>query len=743
MKGGFVFKILLAGVIVSALMAGCLNPMSFNEDDLPTIKVTGEISIDNINSAELNFRNHTYSVDVTKIDVIQHKLETSNSPDEPLPVRTPKLDARISGSPTAGTQDALLVRPTGTNILNNVTVESYTIQVWYKKAQNIPPEIKEKLEGFTDFDNPPDRPLEVTIDELPRGRCVFHLYRNKSGNIAIDVEGVTDDPDYNDHRDDGDFVPDVKSQVNVDLSGLELAVNLPPIEIAGQPIEVTFSEELLTAVNAAFGDLANSIDKVATSVIDIGADIASSVESYRLFGRDTGLLVVRNWTSEPVTVEVPNGNTTYFIGPVATGDLDGVLLSTKGTGKYSVKVISDLSDSAIQTKNTYVFNQKVSYLHVYVDRGGKVVSDIIDSPNRPEDAKLGYGRLRVKNYMGVEITNIMFRKKIGAGVDATYDTSKDYVVQRVGPGSEAQPATVVSDPVEEGNYVVYCTLADGSEVFNGLDFYVLQDEVAYQDRDNVIEIRQVYAPPPTTIMYTVTGNGGPPAAINADAYTTTELTFTFSAPVPAGIVFEPTAMISDAGQVTKESDLVYKVAITDAKDETAKFTVSGTNVDTSEHQVHIYVKDDPPPPNTFIPVTDVVVTNEASFTKGTPKTIQWNVIPDNATNKAAFWTLGEMDGNMILANFLGRTPPYGLGADGKQHTDAQGRVTVRTSWSQNFLNLAVIVHNGIAEGVRNPLPKTFGGPVVDINGMTVTVTIQALVYDPDKDFVKLFRFVAK
>jgi hypothetical protein len=738
-KADFALKALFAGALIFALMVtmGCLNPLSFNPNDLPAIKVTGEISIDNINSAELNFRNHTQSVDVTRVDIMQYRLETSSSFGEggsSLPGEVENLDARISGSPTAGTQDSVLVRPTGTNVTNEITVKRYLIKVWYKKAQNFPPELEGK---FTDLQRDvTGTPLEVELDELPRGRCVFHIYRHTNGNIAIDVDGASDDPDYTDHRNDEDFVMNVKSQTKIDLSGLEIGVNLPPVTIAGQPVEIAFSQELLDTVNATFGGLTASVDNIAASI----SDFALAVESYRVFGKDTGMLIVMNWSPKPVKVEVPSGGShTYVIGPVATGDMDGMLLSTKDGNKFNLRVSSE--GQQIQIKNTFVFNQKVSYLHVYVNQGGNVVSDITESPIRPEDAKLGYGKLRVKNHSSVEITNIVFKKKVGIGAGTTYDDSKSFVVQKVGPGTESQYSSVASDRVEEGNYAVFCSLEDGSIVFNGFDFYVLPDDVAYQAGDNVIEIwpSHITPPPPPVVTYTVLGDGGPPASSDSDFYATTKITIIFSS-LPGPFSFEKITMNSGAGSPVRISDTVYEVEITNPETETAKFKLNGANLDNSEHQVQIYKKDGGVVG--FVPVTDVIVLNNEKFTKGTPKTIQWKVIPENATNTAALWTLGEADGNLFLAQILGTTPPYGLGADGKRHTDPEGRLTVRTSYGRDYLYLAVIVQNGKAPGTRNPRLQELSEPVVDTNGTSVTVTIQALNYDPAKDFVKLFKFTS-
>jgi hypothetical protein len=721
-KAGSVSRIFLFGA--AALLLGCLNPVSFDQDSLPILKVAGEISVDNINSAELNFRNHTRSVDVTKIDIRQHRTETSSGgASEDID----RLDARISGSPTAGTQDSVLVRPIDENTNGNITVNSYTIQVWYRMAQNCPDELEPPK--FSDYDNTASSEgLKVELDELPRGRCVFHIYRHKDGSIKIDVEGTADDPDYNDFSYDEDFILDVKSQIKVDLSGVEVAVNLP-----ATPITVTFSPEIMTAVNAAFSGLTTSLDRIATSV----DSLTEVVDSLRLFGRNTGLLVVMNSSPKPVSVEITQAPYSHYLGPVSPGDLDGITLSTaNGYSKYQLGVT--IGDEPIVIKHTLIYNQKISYLHVYVDQSGKIVSDVTDSPTRPADAQSGYGKLRVKNYSNVEITNILFKKKIGIGASTAYDDSKSFVVQKVSSGSGNQYSSVISESVEEGNYSVFCTLADGRVVFKGLDFYILPDSVAYQFGDNVINIYQDdISPPPVTIMYTVTGNGGPPAESSSDYYTTTRLVISFSQAV-SSFSFQATGMASTLGTPSSLNAYTWEVPVTTAVAETVKFKIAGQNIDNSEHQVVIYKKDSSGPG--FVPVTDVVVLNNERFTKGTPKTIQWKVVPENATNSAVQWTLGEADANLILAAAIGGMPPYGLGADGKQHTDPEGRLTVRTSWSYEYLYIAVIVPNGKAPGTRNLGLNKVGETIVDVNGASWTVTIQALRFDPDKDFVKIFRF---
>ncbi|MDR3174150.1 MAG: hypothetical protein LBU19_07870 [Treponema sp.] len=729
--GNSIFAKSLLLTMVAVLTTACLNPVNFSTDQLPTIKIAGEIAIDNINSAELNIRNHTKSIDIDRIDIFQTRtvkktniaVNGGNVSGSSTLETEERLDARISGSPTAGTQDSVLVRPTGANIMNEITVLKYKIKVSYRKAQTIP----EELKGLPDLNGE----VEGFLDELPRGRCVIHIYRSGDSKIKIDIEGIDEDPNYSDYYYDSDFVMNVKSQTKVDLSGLEVNVNLPPVTINGQQIEVTFSQEILDAVNAAYSSLLASVDGVNTTLNGILTEIAA----YRRFDANHGFLVVMNWAPKKAAVELTKGNFTRGLGPIKTGDTDGIMLPSSA-GAYQAEV--KIQDQPVVIRNAFVFNQKISYLHVYINNDAKVVADISDSPARPADAEIGYGRLRVKNSSSYEITNIVFKKKIGIGAFADYD-SKEFIVQKVSPGSEYQYSSVASDKVEEGNYAVFCTLADGSIVFDGHDFYILADNVAYQQGDNVLEIKQeLIKPPATTVMYTVTANGGPPVPVNSDLYTTTALSIEFSRSVST-FTFNGISMNASVGAPVKINDTMYSIPVTAVKNELASFTLTGANIDSSVHQVQIYLKDSTATPG-FVPVTDVVVLNQERFTKNSAKTIQWKVVPENATNTGAFWTLGHADGNLILANIFGNTPPYGLGADGKQHTDQQGRFIVRIAWSYDYLNLAVIVPNGKAAGNRNLTLNTVGETVIDSHGNSFSITVQALEFDKEKDFVKVFRF---
>lgn len=274
-----IYAAMVAALVVSTALVGCLNPISFNPEDFPTIKVTGEIAIDNINSAELQFRNHTKSVDIYKIDINQERTIVSTIIDNSSLISSQTdetiLDARISGSPKAGTQDSILVRPTGSNISDRLIVKKYNIIISYKKA--LP--FSSGLPIFSVYDSPP--PLEINIEELPRGRCVIHIYRNKAGEIVADVETISNDPEYEDYHHDSDFIEDnnliinnnmilnindiivdIKSlpPVEVNLNGLQDFSDMVKQEISNLHIKLDEIKDLLSMINASMitlGDYLN------------------------------------------------------------------------------------------------------------------------------------------------------------------------------------------------------------------------------------------------------------------------------------------------------------------------------------------------------------------------------------------------------------------------------------------------------------------------------------------------------
>jgi hypothetical protein len=594
----------------AAVLSSCLNPIGFNPEDLPIVNVSGEIAVTDINSAELNFRNHTRSIDVTRIDIVQTKASKTSSVQydgeswslsgsEYVSTTT---DARISGSPTSGTQDSILVRPTGQNINNTIRVKRYQIVIDYKKSKSFPTELTGSvtdLEGQIIVEFSEEPPLE----QLLRGRAVIHIYRDDTGQIR--AGDVVEDPHPSDYLED---LP----PPSVDLSGLVIEF--------GSSLTIEFSPEVMVAVNEAYD-----------------------------------------------------------------------------------QIIKEMKDQ------------------------GSTLREIASAINVLASGRREKGTVRVWNRSNAEVINLVFKSKLGIGNDIVLGS--DYVVQKVSSGGK-----VIRTDVDEGNYSLFCTLSDGTILLDGRDFYALPDEYVRLDEDNLVIITQADVDAMTpigTISYSLSSDGGPPALTTDPSYESTEIIITFVEDVPHFIV-------SGVAYNTLDHDdddfKTWRLKITPTATKTLSVTIGALNVDPSPHSVTVYKSS----PASFVAVEDVVITNGAGFTKDVAKTLQWDVLPATATNKSAYWTIGQGDVNLILS-FLSPPPPYGLGSPGfTDHTSDLGEFMVRSKWSYDYFYIAVVVPNGKAPGQRSLGLHSVGQTVIDKQGGSVSVTIQALYHDPERDFVKVF-----
>jgi hypothetical protein len=178
-------------------------------------------------------------------------------------------------------------------------------------------------------------------------------------------------------------------------------------------------------------------------------------------------------------------------------------------------------------------------------------------------------------------------------------------------------------------------------------------------------------------------------------------------------------MSSAIGSVNPVSDYVWEVEITNPQTEIAKFKLAGQDIDDSEHQVQIYRQSDGAV--AFVPVTDVIILNGESFTKGVSKQLQWKVIPENATNQTfpldetvgatQGWTAGAVD---VLVN--------------DYEVKQKGLIKVESSSGYETFNVGVIIPNGLAVGKREVSFHIVPGGV--------------LQYDAGKDFVKVFTLTS-
>ncbi|GMO53294.1 MAG: hypothetical protein Pg6C_19640 [Treponemataceae bacterium] len=147
----------------------------------------------------------------------------------------------------------------------------------------------------------------------------------------------------------------------------------------------------------------------------------------------------------------------------------------------------------------------------------------------------------------------------------------------------------------------------------------------------------------------------------------------------------------------------------------------------SDADIAALVPASPAPVPSFIPVEDVVIVNGIYhddginfFTAdGHVKTIEWNLVPDDTTFSAGFWSLGND------ANVPGK---YGLGPAGQSRDDVTGRLLVNPSspGTTTYVDVAYVIPNGKAPGTR-------------VTGTFAKDNVTGLVFDPAKDFVKVFR----
>ena len=318
------------------LILSCLNPIGFNPDFKLAVdaNVSGEISIDSINSAEVQIRNHTKSIDVYKVNFTLI---------EGIEANPPKIStaARITGAPIAGSQEAVLLRP-----IEEGPESRYEIGLWYRQAKTCPPELKQANNPSWDFGGLNDPDEELVVAELPRGKYVIHVYRKTDGRIGITVEDDTSGmTEMNDNHFDEDFVTNVKVNTNLDLSG----TNIFPSGGINVNSSVAFSSEATALFN----------------------DLLGAINANRPYPNGYGALVVRNHTSETVSnilFDPKNGQSSHSIGLqgiVRPEDQDWIILA-RGTWEAQFTAGS----TPVGGKNVLVDNGGKSYLHIYKNKNG-------------------------------------------------------------------------------------------------------------------------------------------------------------------------------------------------------------------------------------------------------------------------------------------------------------------------------------------------------------------------------------
>jgi hypothetical protein len=642
------------------LFSNCLNPVGFNPDSLPTLNINAsgsEIGIDNINSAELRFVNHTKTMDIINIEMLIDGTANSGS-------YYSYGDSRISGGPQAGTSEGILQRPTGENATKSISVNGYKIIIEYRKNHqydvlksnaNINTINWDGLDGsiikIIGEYNRSDGSSWVTpvigaqiAQNLLRGKQLLHFYRDINGQLQIS----TSDPDANEH-DNYDFVDSsviVNGNTNFNLDGIELAVTSFP------------------AVNVNIPGLEN----FSTDVIDQLYNLHISIDN--------------------------------------------------------VKESLNLINSSIVT------------LGDYLNQGNLLLLRLTEGIENQSQFKEKYGSLSIYNGLTTKINSVYFIKQ---GELTKHFEINDISSQSVkGPSLNNEYNNIF---VLAGNYKIGI-VAEGYETFIGdykIESYIGDTSTRLNiyagplpPNANPIDKYLTSSVPPITISYILDADGGPPAAENTEEYTTTEILITFTHDVSSFTFSGVTGTLTH-----DENDFrTWRIKTTPDSTQTVNIVINGTDIDTSPHQITIYKQNGAP---SFIPVTDIQILNNEKFDKGVAKTLQWAVIPSNATSNTTKWTLGELDANLLLAWAMGQTPPYELLGGPQNHTNYTGYFIVRNNWNPDYWYVAAIVENGLAPGARNVGLHSVGRTIIDQSGTSYSVTVQELRFDPDKDFVKIFR----
>ena len=327
------FRIAVVIPVVGLMALSCLNPIGFSPDlklklDV-NATVSGEVGIDSVNSAEIQLRNHTQSIDIYKTEIVF--IDNGATP----PVNG--TAARITGAPASGTQESILLRPIGPDVNTR-----YVIHIWYRQSASCPDALKQTAHPGWDFGGKsPDKTFEIT--ELPRGKYVIHVYRTDAGEIGIVAEDDTAHiTEMRDHSSNQDHVVDVKVNNVIDLSGASIALTVPSGGLnVNTNTNVSFSSEVTALFNALIDAMNNN----------------------RPYPNGYGALVVRNHTTKQLSnvqfdpKDGQSAHTVGFPGVIRAEDQERFILKQ---GKWEAKFSVD--GKLIGPKNVFITNQGKEFL---------------------------------------------------------------------------------------------------------------------------------------------------------------------------------------------------------------------------------------------------------------------------------------------------------------------------------------------------------------------------------------------
>ena len=394
-------------LLVSVLMVvSCLNPIGFNPELKMSTEstVSGEIGIDNINSAELRFVNHTRSMDIDDIEIIMDW----NADEVKQAYSTG--DSRISGGPSASAYESILQRPTYANAVYStgvpVKVNGYKIYIFYRpssdpkfpklteqekkdyldslkaKGQLVEGKFIGEIGSFSRQYTPgaawgaiTDPTIVHLADNLLRGKQILHFFRDKNGYIQISTSNPNvDDVDNADFTQSVEIVNGNTSIGNINNIDVSIK-DLPKLDV-----EVTYSSEFMAAITGAFTDLGIKLDDIKNALLAMNSSlglinnsmislgdyinagnqlllrIAEGLENSDKFKETYGSLTVWNNLSTPVD-EVyflgSNGLKYFSIENVSPSGTKGPSINNISTnvyvyaGNYTIGIVANGYDTVI------------------------------------------------------------------------------------------------------------------------------------------------------------------------------------------------------------------------------------------------------------------------------------------------------------------------------------------------------------------------------------------------------------
>jgi hypothetical protein len=734
------------GLAVLFAYTTCLNPVNFDETQLPTLDITGSLDTRDVTAASTYIVNLSKSLNFTEVTVTQNLNPALATNEVPYLVskfpNTKNAQGNWKNVKARYIQASDIEYEVGLNIINGNTetpsffrtTDLYATQskgiyyIWLYRtkdqsyidsqiAAGVPPEFADVLVISPQDPNlPPLLPapsdedtqnIEVNIGSSNNADIVAVL--QKISNTLVNGFVKAEPPSADDEN---GSVPPVISPHNRSEMGTFIVVNL---------------------------SRTMNIDSVAFKQEE-GIGVYSNV--YTIISPSPGTPAVA--AQDRNAIALKNGTyaiTAAYGGAKTTSPKRGVLLPSN-------------DPQTVREHYIYFYKAKNGSYELSIDRP---ITEDIDPSDVLPPSEYGAGRVRIVN----RTTNAL--------VDSISITSKDHPERGLMAKNYTGfiPARPIGYDVGEVDFT-------GTPTFP-IDGYFVANVSLLTAEDIVMVTRLVFLnnsiaeiiiEPNDAVLSNVPGS-----KITVTNATTTESVINkieiFNVAQPAehadvtlaianGNAYSFNVVSTPGMPIMEGYSYKAKLTVTVTKQLTGKYTIDGNEVENplitntgviekdfspdnslygkngpgsherfitlDEANITSIIPTTPPVAPAFVPVSDVIILNgEAQpngdvkfFAKdGAERQLSWKVIPEEATNKDGYWTLGELDLNVLMGH-------YSL--------TKNGLLKVKSSWSYDYLYVAFIIENGIAEGARSP----------KINQLS---KMQYLLFDETKDFVKVFKLL--